>query len=91
MFYYKENKFWYFIYSDKIKWEFWPFEGIFCKNKFLTSPLTLETSPLAPLLRGEGKIKELEKKYPAYKYSLWFSWKKIFVIWKSWLENIILK
>ena len=76
MFYYKENKFWYFIYSDKIKWEFWPFEGIFCKNKFLWNL---------------KKNLELEKKYPWFKYSLWFSWKKIFVIWKSWLENIILK
>ena len=82
MFHYREDKNMYYISSNKIKWEFWAFIWIFCKNRYITSPL-------APLLIGEGDLKKLEKKYPWFKYSFWFTKNKIFIISKKWIEKII--
>jgi len=74
MFYYKQKKEKYYIWSDKIKWEFWAFIWIYCKNKYLWE---------------YKENKELEKKYPWYKFSFWFTKTKIFIISKSWIEKII--
>lgn len=83
MFYYKKEKDKYYIWSDKIKWKFWPFKWIFCKNKYLTSPLV-------SFIVEKDDLKQLEKKYPWYKYSFWF-WEnsKIFIIWLEGIEEII--
>jgi len=82
MFEYKKKWDYYWITSYKIKGEFWPFVWIFCRNKYLNSPLV-------PLFVGEGNLKELEKKYPWYKYSFWIYNNTIFIIWKEWIENIL--
>ncbi len=75
MFYYKIQKNNFYIWSDKIKWKFWPFLWVFVKNTFLWN--------------FEEKYKSLEKKYPWYKFSIWIWNKKIFIIWEEWLEKIL--
>ena len=76
MFHYRVEKDLYYISSNKIKWDFWAFIWIYCKNRYLWK---VEVN------------KELEKKYPWFKYSLWFTKTKIFIIWKNWIEKIIKK
>jgi len=82
MFEYTKKWNYYWITSDKIKGEFWPFVWIFSRNKYIISPL-------APFLLWENDKKKLEKKYPWYKYNYWFTKDKIFIINKNWIENII--
>ncbi len=74
MFKYKKDKFGYWISSDKINGEFWPFSWVFVKNKYLWNI-------------DKSKVDEL--KYPWYKYSLWIWKSKLFIIWLNWIENII--
>lgn len=74
MFYYKKEKQGYYIWSDNIKWKFWPFLGIFCKNKYFW--VIKETQ-------------KLEKNYPWYKYSFWVSENRIFIINKKGIEKIL--
>jgi hypothetical protein len=76
MFHYTVEKDLYYISSNKIKWKFWAFVWIFCKNRYIWK---VEENP------------ELEKKYPWFKYSFWFTKTKIFIISKSWIEKIIKK
>ena len=76
MFYYKKEKNKFFIWSDKIKWKFGPFLWIFCKNKYLWDIL---------------EYKDLESKYPWYKFSFWVSEDKLFIIWKEGIEKILNK
>ena len=74
MFEYKKNKDKFFIISDKIKWEYWPFEWAFVRNKYLWD---IETSLID------------EKKYPGYKYSVWKLKNKLFVIWLEGIVEIL--
>jgi len=74
MFEYKieSNKYW--LTSDKIKWEYWPFDGLFVKNKYLWD---INSSFFD------------EKEYPGYKYSVWKLKNKLFVIWLEGIVEII--
>ncbi len=74
MFYYKKEREWYYVWSDKILWKFWPFLGVYCKNKYFWD-ITENNN--------------LEKKYPWYKYSFWETGNKIFIINKNWIEEIL--
>lgn len=74
MFYYEEKNGFYYIFSDKIKWKFWPFLWIFCKNKYLWKI---------------SENKELEKKYKWYKFSFWITKNKIFIIWKEGIFEVL--
>ncbi len=78
MFYSKQEKEKYYIWSDKIKWKFWPFIWIYCKNKYLWDYYI-----------DNKQFYLLEKKYPAYKYSFWFLKNKLFIINKKWIEIIL--
>lgn len=73
MFNYKKKSDWkFFINSDEISWDFWPFEWIYVKNSLLWDfPVNFDLS-----------------KYPWYKFSAWKKWKYIFLISKNWLEDI---
>jgi len=77
MFYYKKEKDKYYIWSDEISGKFWPFVGVFVKNKFLWKVLE--------------KYKNLEKEYPWYKFSFWIWEEKIFILWKKGIEKIFEK
>jgi hypothetical protein len=81
MFQYKKEKDLFYIWSDKSKWKFWAFIWIFCRNRYLWET-TLE-----------WKINniELEKKYPWYNFSFWYTKTKIFIISKKWIEIILKK
>ena len=74
MFHYTEEKGIYYVTSNKIKWKFGGFIWIYCKNRYIWKII---------------ENKELENKYPWFKYSLWFTKNKIFVINKSSIEKII--
>ena len=73
MFYFEENLNKYFIYTDKIKWKFWPFKWIYVKNKIYWN--------------FSDKIDV--NNYPWYKYSIWIWEKMIFIIWLDWIIDII--
>ena len=79
MFYYKKEDEWYYVWADKIVWKFWPFLGIFCKNKYFWTMHDV----------GNEYIHSLEKKYPWYKYSFWETKTNIFIIHKSGIERIL--
>jgi hypothetical protein len=66
-----ERKYW--ISSDKIKWNFWPFNWVFVRNRYLWN---IEKTIVN------------EKKYPWYKYSFWVWKEKIFIISENWIEKI---
>jgi len=73
MFYYEEKNNKYYIWTDKIKWKFWPFSWIYIKNKILWDfPSKFNT-----------------KDYPAYKYSIWIWENKIFVISLLGIQKLI--
>jgi hypothetical protein len=83
MFYYKKEKQNYYIWSDEIKWKFWPFVWIICKNKYLWNTWKIQETKLWK------EQNFLEKKYSFFDYSFWFSEDKIFVINKNWIEKIL--
>lgn len=64
MFYNEKNSEWFFIWNDNTKGKYWPFLWIFCKNILLWENL--------------HKI-ELEK-FPAYKFALWFTKNRVFIL-----------
>lgn len=73
MFYYEQKQDTYYIWNDEIQGKFWPFAGIFVKNKVLwiiKKDITLDN-------------------YPIHKYALWFTKKKVFVLWNDFLEEIL--
>ncbi len=85
MFYYKKEKNDYYIWSDKIKWQFGPFMWIICKSKYLWDTGKIKQTKL-------WKEKNfLEKKYSFTKYSFWFSTKKVFVLSEEWVSEILEK
>ena len=73
MFYYEELSWGYYIWTDKIKWKYWPFYWIYVKNKVF----------------GKFLDKIEFKKYPWYKYSIWIWDKKVFIIWLEWIDEVI--
>lgn len=75
MFYYKEEKKKYYIWSDKSIWQYWPFEWIYVKNKEF----------------GIVEKNIDYQEYLWYKYSIWFWENKIFILSENWLEDIIEK
>lgn len=81
MFHYKKDKDLYYVWSDKNKWKYWAFIWIFCKNRYLWDTTNnLKTNNI-----------ELEKKYPWYEYSFWYTKNKVFIINKKGIEKIINK
>jgi hypothetical protein len=85
MFYFTKEKNNYYIWSDNIKWKFWPFKGIISKNKYLWDTWKIKKTNLWK------EQNFLEKKYSFFKYNFGFSEDKIFVINKNWIEKIINK
>lgn len=73
MFYYEEISWEYYIWSDKIKWKYWPFLWIYVKNK----------------IHWKFLDKIDINKYPWYKYSIWIWSNKMFVIWIDWIDKVI--
>lgn len=67
MFYNEKTKDWFFIWSDKTSGKYWPFLAIYSKNK----------------LDWENIFHTDLKKFPSYKYSLWFTENKLFVLEES--------
>ena len=74
MFEYKKISDKYWITSNKTKWEFWPFDWIFVKNKYLWDI---------------DKTKIDEKEFTWYKYSIWVYKNSIFVVWLGGIERIV--
>lgn len=74
MFEYKIESDKYWITSNKIKWEFWPFIWVFVKNKYIWNIV-------------EWVIDE--KKYPWYKYSVWVWNNNFFIIWKQGIVDVL--
>jgi len=72
MFYQREKKGLFFISSDDIIWEFWPFEWTFHKNKFYWN------------MREDL----IDKKYLNYKYNIWIFKEKMYTITEKWLIEI---
>ena len=75
MFSYKEKNNNYYISSDKIKWNFWPFLWIYVKNKSFWKDIL--------------EIWNLEKNYPNYKYAFGITDNKLFIINLESIEKII--
>jgi len=75
MFYNKKEKWYFYIWSDNIKWKFWPFNAIFSKNRSFW------------IIKN---IDFLEKKYPWYKYNYGLTENNsLFIINKNWIEKIL--
>lgn len=74
MFEYKKINNNYWITSDKIKWDFWPFKWVFVRNKYLWEV---------------DKYLIDEKEFPWYKYSIWIWYNNLFIIWLDWIENVL--
>ena len=74
MFEFEEKLEWFYIFTDKIKWKFWPFRWIFIKNKYHWNINDYEID---------------EWKYPWYKYSFWFWNNSIFIISLDWTVELI--
>jgi len=85
MFYYRKKWENYYIWSDNIKWKFWPFLGIICKNKYLWYTGKVKITKLWE------KQNFLEEKYSFIYNSFWFSEDKIFVINEYWIKEILKK
>lgn len=64
MFYIREDLQKFYLKSDKTMGEYWPFEGIFAKN-------------LQKWKTPEGFD---FKDFPAYKFAIWFTEKRVFII-----------
>ena len=73
MFEYKKKSSYYWITSDNIKWNFWPFSWIYIKNKYIWDI-------------DKGLINE--NKFPGYKYSIWIYNNTLFIIWLNGIEKI---
>lgn len=73
MFYTKKTKDWFFLSSDETVGEFWPFQWVFCKWK------------------SEWKFfTEIDlEKYNSYKFALWFTKTRVFVLDNSWQLKIL--
>lgn len=74
MFYYREEKWSFFIKIDKSSWEYGPFSWVYVKNKYLWDI---------------NKSLIDDKKYPWYKYSFWVWNDYLFIIWLEGLEDLI--
>lgn len=73
MFYYEQKEDKYYIWNDTITWKFWPFSGVFVKNKILWT------------IKKDFKLDT----YSVHKYTLWFTKNKVFVLWNDFLEEIL--
>lgn len=73
MFYLQKEKEWFYISNDKTQGKFWPFIWAFCKN----------------ILHWENLHKIEFEKYPWYKFSLWFTKKRVFILEENWNLEII--
>lgn len=67
MFYFRQTKEKFFVSSDHIFWEYGPFDWIFCKNQISWN--VLENFDF--------------NAYPAYKYAIGFTKKRIFILEES--------
>ncbi len=67
MFYNEKTKDWYFIFSDNTTGKYWPFLAIYSKNT----------------LFWENIFNIELNDFPAYKYSLWFTENKLFILEES--------
>ena len=76
MFYNRKSDNFYFLSSDKTFWEYWPFLAIYCKNT----------------LFWENTFWLNLSEFPAYKYALGFTKKRVFILEGNWnLEIKLLK
>ncbi len=67
MFYNEKNSEWFFIWNDNTEGKYWPFLAIYSKNT----------------LFWENIFNIELNDFPAYKYSLWFTENKLFILEES--------